>query len=313
MAHRELTAVSMTRKLMSVALRGSAMNAAIDHPDRQASVPTAPFLAADVGGTHARVALVRAAPDEGHGVEVLAYRKFACADFPGLAELLQAFIDGDAPARAPVRHCVLACAGQVVGDEVLNDNLAWPIRLPQLRLALALDDIAVLNDFEALGYALDGPLAQGGRHLCGPDAHAHGPILVVGPGTGLGAAVHVPGPAGHTLYAATKAYLIKFSQSLALENHAVGVNVCALCPGFTWSEFHDVTRTRDKMDKMPGFMWLSAEDVVRQGIAAVERGDAVYIPGRVNRTIKTIVQLMPDRLAMWLSARESKRYRNTSV
>ncbi|HEX7731096.1 MAG TPA: glucokinase [Rhodanobacter sp.] len=186
----------MTRKLMSVALRGSAMNAAIDHPDRQASVPTAPFLAADVGGTHARVALVRAAPDEGHGVEVLAYRKFACADFPGLAELLQAFIDGDAPARAPVRHCVLACAGQVVGDEVLNDNLAWPIRLPQLRLALALDDIAVLNDFEALGYALDGPLAQGGRHLCGPDAHAHGPILVVGPGTGLGAAVHVPGPAG---------------------------------------------------------------------------------------------------------------------
>ncbi|MFZ0872733.1 MAG: dehydrogenase, partial [Rhodanobacter sp.] len=59
-----------------------------------------------------------------------------------------------------------------------------------------------------------------------------------------------------------------------------------------------------------GFMWLTAEEVVNQGIAAVERGQAVYIPGRVNRTIKTIVQLMPDRLAMWLSARESKRYRN---
>jgi short-subunit dehydrogenase len=124
---------------------------------------------------------------------------------------------------------------------------------------------------------------------------------------------HVPGPAGHTLYAASKAYLIKFSQSLALENHAAGVNVCALCPGFTWSEFHDVTGTRDKMNKLPGFMWLEAEDVVRQGIAAVERGDVVYIPGRVNRVIKTVVQLMPDRLAMWLSARESKRYRNTQI
>jgi len=121
---------------------------------------------------------------------------------------------------------------------------------------------------------------------------------------------HVPGPAGHTLYAASKAYLIKLSQSLALENRPVGVNVCALCPGFTWSEFHDVTGTRDKMNQMPGFMWLTAEEVVRQGIDAVERGDAVYIPGRVNRTIKTIIQLMPDRLAMWLSARESKRYRN---
>lgn len=124
---------------------------------------------------------------------------------------------------------------------------------------------------------------------------------------------HVPAPAGHTLYAASKAYLIKFSQSLALENQALGVHVSALCPGFTWSEFHDVTQTRDKMDKLPGFMWLSAGEVVLQGIAAVERGQAVHIPGHVNRAIKTLVQLMPDRLAMWLSARESKRYRNTEV
>jgi len=120
---------------------------------------------------------------------------------------------------------------------------------------------------------------------------------------------HVPGTAGHTLYAASKAYMIKFSQSLALENSS-GVNTCALCPGFTWSEFHDVTGTREKMDKMPDYMWLSAEEVVRQGIAAVERGDAVYIPGRVNRLIKSVLQLMPDRLALWLSARESRRYRN---
>ena len=67
------------------------------------------------------------------------------------------------------------------------------------------------------------------------------------------------------------------------------------------------------MNKLPAFMWLSAEEVVRQGIAAVERGDAVYIPGRANRAIKTVIQLMPDRLALWLSARESKRYRNTQI
>lgn len=123
---------------------------------------------------------------------------------------------------------------------------------------------------------------------------------------------HVPGPAGHTLYAASKAYLIKFSQSLALENHQAGVKVCALCPGFTWSEFHDVTGTRAKMDKLPGFMWLTAREVVADGIAAVERGLAVRIPGRVNRFIKATMQLMPDRLAMWLSAREAKRYRDAS-
>ena len=171
------------------------MDAAIDHLDRQARVSAAPFLAADVGGTHARVALVRASPGEGRGVEVLAYRKFACADFPGLADLLQAFVDSDV--RSPVRHCVLACAGQVIGDEVLSDNPAWPIHLPHLRQALALDDIAALNDFEALAYALDNPVACRARLLCGPDGIAAGPILVVGPGTGLGAAVRLPGTAGN--------------------------------------------------------------------------------------------------------------------
>lgn len=190
---RKLTALSIARKLIHVQLRGSALNVAIDHPNRPASVPTPPFLAADVGGTHARVALMQAPPDEGRGVEVLAYRKFVCADFPGLAELLQTFIDG---VPTPVQHCVLACAGQLMGDEVLSDNSAWPIRLSSLRQALALDDIAVLNDFEALGYALDDQLACSGRLLCGPDIRATGPTLVIGPGTGLGAAVYLPGPAG---------------------------------------------------------------------------------------------------------------------
>src|SRR3954467_9754021 len=49
---------------------------------------------------------------------------------------------------------------------------------------------------------------------------------------------HIPGSAGHTLYGASKAFLIKFSQSLALENTSTGVHVCAVCPGFTYSEFH---------------------------------------------------------------------------
>jgi short-subunit dehydrogenase len=161
---------------------------------------------------------------------------------------------------------------------------------------------------DSLQVLLTAPTELAWRLLPGMRQRGHGRIINVASLAG-----HVPGPAGHTLYAATKAYLIKFSQSLALENHARGVNVCALCPGFTWSEFHDVTGTRDKMNKLPGFMWLSAQDVVRQGIAAVERGDAVYIPGKVNRFIKAIIQLMPDRLAMWLSARESKRYRNTDL
>ena len=165
------------------------------------------------------------------------------------------------------------------------------------------NDWSVHADF--LQVLLTAPTELAWRLLPAMRQRGHGRIINVASLAG-----HVPGTAGHTLYAASKAYMIKFSQSLALENSSSGVNTCALCPGFTWSEFHDVTGTREKMDKMPDYMWLSAEEVVQQGIAAVERGDAVYIPGRVNRLIKTVLQLMPDRLALWLSARESRRYRN---
>lgn len=149
------------------------------------------FLAGDIGGTNGHVALMRAA-DDGTGVfETLAYRVFPCAAFPSLAALLHAFIEAEV--RTPVAHCVLACAGQVMGDEVVNDNLPWPVRIDDLRATPGLVEIALLNDFEALAYAIDGPLAASGRHLCGPSDRGPGPSLVVGPGTGLGAALHVPG------------------------------------------------------------------------------------------------------------------------
>ena len=120
---------------------------------------------------------------------------------------------------------------------------------------------------------------------------------------------HVPAPAGHTLYAASKAYLIKFSQALSLENRGTGVNVCALCPGFTYSEFHDVTGSRQLVSQMPKWLWMHADRVVREGLAAVERGDAVYIPGRVNRAIKGLIKLLPDRVGMHMAVRQGKKFR----
>jgi glucokinase len=173
------------------------MDAAISHLEQKATLSTQPFLAADVGGTHARVALVRISPGQDCGLDVLTYRKFTCREFPSLAELLRAFLARET--QVPVRRCVLACAGQVMGDEVLHDNMAWPIRLSQLRSMLAFDDVVALNDFEAFGYALDGRLIDSGRLLCGPDIRELGPILVIGPGTGLGAALRLRGPGGRVL------------------------------------------------------------------------------------------------------------------
>lgn len=152
------------------------------------------FLAGDIGGTNGHVALMRAVDGRADVIETLAYRVYPCAAFPSLAALLRTFIDAEV--SAPVSHAVLACAGQVMGDDIANDNLPWPIQVGALRTALGLTDVAVLNDFEALAYAIEGPLAASGRHLCGPPTRGQGPSLLVGPGTGLGAAAYVPHAAG---------------------------------------------------------------------------------------------------------------------
>ena len=145
------------------------------------------------------------------------------------------------------------------------------------------------------------------RLLPGMRARGHGRIINVASLAG-----HVPGSAGQTLYAGAKSYLIKLSQALHLEYRDDGVNICALCPGFTYSEFHDVTGSRAMMSKLPKWMWMDAETVVRQGLDAVERGDAVYVNGRVNRTIKAVFKLIPDRLALRMIGRQSRKFRKQS-
>jgi uncharacterized protein len=143
------------------------------------------------------------------------------------------------------------------------------------------------------------------RLLPGMRTRGHGRILNVASLAGL-----VPPSAGHTLYGAVKAGLVRFSQSLALENRAHGVHVCALCPGFTYSEFHDVNGMRARMSGMPAWMWMDAPTVVRQGLDAVERGDIVYVNGRINRATRTLFKLLPERLATRLMARRARNFRD---
>jgi short-subunit dehydrogenase len=120
----------------------------------------------------------------------------------------------------------------------------------------------------------------------------------------------VPGSAGHTLYGASKSFLIRFSQSLALENADKGVHVSALCPGFTYSEFHDVTGTRSIVSKMSRRMWMSAEDVARIGVDAVERGQIVCVTGRLNRAIKSMFKLLPDGTGLRMMQKRAKDFRS---
>lgn len=137
------------------------------------------------------------------------------------------------------------------------------------------------------------------------EAQKHGRILNVASLAGL-----VPASAGHTLYGASKSWLIRFSECLAMESASRGVHVTALCPGFTYTEFHDVNGMRANVSKLPKFLWLSSEEVAVIGIDAVEAGKRRVISGFANKVIAWMTRYLPDFLSNALVGGKAKQFRN---
>ena len=105
------------------------------------------------------------------------------------------------------------------------------------------------------------------------------------------------GTGGSTLYSASKAFMIKFTESLSLELAGTGVTATAVCPGLTYSEFHDRNGTRAQMRDVPSGMWMDAESVAREGVAAALAGKVVCVTGMANKWIASLVGRLPRPLA----------------
>lgn len=106
--------------------------------------------------------------------------------------------------------------------------------------------------------------------------------------------------AGDYSYGPTKAYLIAVSKALSVSLHNDGVHVLALCPGFTHTDFHASASLARMKASTPAFIWYRAEVVVREGLAALEKGKAVYTTGRLYRFL---VPVLRTRLSRWIMAR----------
>jgi short-subunit dehydrogenase len=113
---------------------------------------------------------------------------------------------------------------------------------------------------------------------------------------GFGRVINVASVAGRISRAAganygpSKAYLVALSEELALILKGTGVNVCALCPGFTHTEFHEAGGLMEMKNSLPGFIWYDAETVVREGLDAVERGAPIWVSGRIYRWLDPLTQ-----------------------
>ena len=139
------------------------------------------------------------------------------------------------------------------------------------------------------------------RLLPGMTARGYGRILNVASVAGL-----MPGSASHTLYGGAKSLLIKFSQSLHSEQKGTGVHVTALCPGFTLTEFHDVSGARAAMNRIPHYLWLDAGRVAREGYRAVMKNQPVCVPGTQYKVISAAARLLPLNAAHRLGELRSR-------
>lgn len=104
--------------------------------------------------------------------------------------------------------------------------------------------------------------------------------------------------AGNASYCATKGWMNDFTESLRLELDSLHspVSVQSLCPGFTYSEFHDTLGV--KRELIPGWLWLKADFVVRQSLDALPSRKLFVVPGWQYKAGILLAKLMPDWLRL---------------
>jgi glucokinase len=148
-------------------------------------------LAGDIGGTNTRLAIFDAAGPDGSIGAPIFERTYPSAAHPSLDVIAEAFLataSGEIGGAARVANACFGIAGPIENNMCRATNLAWVVDGRTLSRRLGIARVTLVNDFyaAALGVTAVGPnelVSLGG----GPPV-AHGPIAVLGAGTGLGQA-----------------------------------------------------------------------------------------------------------------------------
>ncbi len=201
------------------------------------------ILVADIGGTNARFAL---AEYSGRSITLRETQNFRAEDFETVRDAADAYLRS--VSAKPARGC-FAVAAPVNNSEVVFTNSHWRFRPDELETALVMDAFKVVNDFYALAAGVEYLDDDNFVHVKAATGDPSAPMLVIGPGTGLGQALIVPtdaGPkiiateGGHVLFAPRTNEEFEIKKFIAREHPRVSVerllsgrglvNIhCALC------------------------------------------------------------------------------------
>jgi hypothetical protein len=100
---------------------------------------------------------------------------------------------------------------------------------------------------------------------------------------------------GNAMYSATKLFLTSFTESLHMELHQHGIRVQCVCPGMTYSDFHN-RRTVGHGLNASKLMWMEPEILVEKSIKSLNGKRIVLVPGIINKSLLGVVSLLPRRL-----------------
>jgi glucokinase len=236
-------------------------------------------LVADIGGTNARLAIADLAT-----LQLFNRASFHCAEFPSLQAVVAAYL---ADLAEPPTAAALAVAAPILGERIQFTNSSWSFDLEDLRAALRVEKLLVLNDFEALAHVLP-HLEPSDLHQIGGDRPvSHASKVVLGPGTGLGLAslvwtstgwLAMASEGGHVSFAVEDAQEFAMLERLVMGRERLSVERVLSGPGLG-----DVYRVLAELRGRP-VEPLQAPDVVKRAMAG---GDP-------------IAQETLERFAIWL-------------
>ena len=104
-------------------------------------------------------------------------------------------------------------------------------------------------------------------------------------------------------YSAIKAWVLRYTESLAVELRGTGVTATALCPGWVHTEFHD--RAGISATSLPDIVWIPADELVREALRDAEAGKLVSIPTLKWKAAIAVAQYGPRSFVRWFSGKLS--------
>ena len=193
-----------------------------------------------------------------------------------------------------------AICNWIMADErsvdVLVNNAGYSI--PQSFAATPLE-----RQLKYIELSVTGPVALSRHVLPGMISRGWGRIINISSITAFSS-----GGKGHTLYPASKSFVVKFSQSLNAEVAEKGVFVTAVCPGFVDTEFQQANNMSDKMASTPKFLKQTPEEVAEEAWLRNDRGVEVVVPGLLPKFAAATMKLVPEQILTPLTRSAAAKY-----